>query len=357
MIEARIRHQQGDFTLELAFRSAGPVLGVFGRSGSGKTTLLHAIAGLIRPREAHVRVSGRTLSERPGRVWVPASERRIGLVPQEALLFPHLSTRRNLTYSPHCDARLRSAAARQILSVLRLEPLLERRPAELSGGEKQRVALGRALLARPELLLLDEPAASLDSELGRAVLALLLEAKRALEVPMIFVTHRPAELIALADDCLVLEQGRLVAQGAPLEVLARPRALGVARLAGVDNILRLEVLRHDEPGGLSWLDLGGAELATPYQPAAIGARVDIGLYAEDVILCLERPRAISARNALDCRVRSLEGIEREILVRLDVGGLELLARVTPSAQVALELAPGQALVALIKTTACHHLQS
>ncbi|MFT4537893.1 MAG: molybdate transport system ATP-binding protein [Planctomycetota bacterium] len=355
MIEALLRQTLGQFHLDVSFRSSGPVLGVFGQSGSGKTSLLHAIAGMLRPKEARLIVGGKTLVERPGSTWVPPDQRRIGFVPQEALLFPHLSTRDNLLYSPHIENGLNSSFAKELLSLLRLGPLLDRQPRDLSGGEKQRVALGRALLARPRLLLLDEPAASLDNELARGVLALLLEAKRVLEVPMIFVTHRPSELIALADDCVVLEEGRVVAQGAPMDVLSRPHATGVARLAGVDNLLRLQVHAHDETGGITLLALGSAELAVPFLDAELGEHVDVGIYAEDVILCLDRPTAISARNALDARVTALEGIDRERLVHLDVGGQNLLARVTPSAEAALGLRSDLKLVALIKTTACHLL--
>ncbi|MBZ0268139.1 ATP-binding cassette domain-containing protein, partial [bacterium] len=241
MLDLRVRHRFRDFTLDLELSSPGPVLGIFGPSGSGKTTLLHAVAGLLRPQRARISAAGRPVCELPGGAWVPPERRRLALVTQAPLLFPHRSVRANLAYAPGAAGRLDGTEGRRILDVLRIGPLLERSPEHLSGGERQRVALGRALLADPLLLLLDEPTSALDAELSRDVLGLLLQVKRELGVPMLFVTHRAPELLALAYDCAVLDAGRLVAQGAPVRVLQRPRALCVASLVGVDNLLRLPV--------------------------------------------------------------------------------------------------------------------
>lgn len=227
---ARIHHRFRGFVLDVEFDSPGPVLGVFGRSGSGKTTLLHALAGLFRPQRAEVRVFGETLDHRPGGTWLPPERRGLALVPQDPLLFPHLSTRRNLTYAPGAARELDGERGRRIVEVLRLGPLLERNSRTLSGGERQRVALGRALLSRPRLLLLDEPAASLDDELVHEVLALLVATKHALGVSMVFVTHRAAELRTIADDCLILDAGRVVAKGPPDDVLPRFPAPPLASL-------------------------------------------------------------------------------------------------------------------------------
>jgi molybdate transport system ATP-binding protein len=277
-------------------------------------------------------------------------------VTQDPLLFPNRSVRGNLGFAPAAARRLAGPAGRRVLEVLRLEPLLDRGVAHLSGGERQRVALGRALLADPELLLLDEPTSALDAELSRDVLGLLLQVKRELGVPMVFVTHRASELLALADDCAVLEAGRLAAQGPPVEVLKRPRALGVANLVGVDNLLRLPVLGHDEAGGLTLLDLGaGLRLAAPLCDAAPGSRVDVGLYADEILLCLEAPAGVSARNALACEVRSVDLVGHEVLAGLGVGEATLRARLTPAAARELGLAPGGRAVALIKTAAIHRL--
>ena len=218
-LEVHIRHHFPDFALELDFATAGPVLGVSGPSGSGKTTLLHAIAGLLRPQEARIAVQGETVCEQPRGAWLPPERRRLALVTQDPLLFPHRSVRGNLTFAPGARERLEGDYGEMVLEVLRIRPLLERGVGNLSGGERQRVTLGRALLADPQLLLLDEPTSALDAELAQEVLGLLLQIKRDLEVPMIFATHRTSELLTLTDDCLVLDAGRAVAQGPPAETL------------------------------------------------------------------------------------------------------------------------------------------
>jgi molybdate transport system ATP-binding protein len=324
MLEARIIHSQGRFTLDVDVASKGPVLGLFGASGCGKTTLLHCLAGLIKPREARIAVNTRVVCSRPGGTWVAPERRRIALVTQEPMLFPHLSVRRNLGYAPGAAAELESDTGWRIVDVLRLRPLLERRTAGLSGGEKQRVAIARALLSRPELLLLDEPTSALDAHLSRDILALLAQLKAEFKTPMVYVTHKAHELLGLADDCVVLEAGRVIAQGPPLEVLKRPRAIGVANLAGVDNLLRLPLERHDDEGGVSLLALGGGlRLAVPRTEAKSGEHVHVGIYADEVMLCLERPAGISARNALPAKVTALSPGGTEVLVDLRAGETDL----------------------------------
>lgn len=370
MLELRIAHRFPDFALALELASGGPALGIFGASGSGKTTLLHAIAGLFRPESGRIAVGGRVVFARGERrtgggsdaalesVWVPPERRRLALVTQDALLFPNRSVRGNLAFAPGAAARLDEPAGRRILEVLRIEPLLERRIEHLSGGERQRIAIGRALLADPSLLLLDEPTSALDAELSRDVLGLLMQVKQTLAVPMIFVTHRAAELLALADDCVVLEAGRVVAQGLPVEVLKRPRALGLASLVGVDNLLRVPVVGHDETGGVTLLGLGaGTTLAAPLCAVLIGNAVEVGFHADEVLICLEKPAGISARNALACEVVAIDRVGHEVLVGLSIGETSIRARITPAAAHELALEIGHRVVALVKTSAIHRLDA
>jgi len=355
-IAARIQHRVGAFSLDVEFASSGPVLGVFGASASGKTTLLHVLAGLAQPAKAEIRVGERLLCHRPGGVSVPPERRGLALVSQDPLLFPHRSVRDNLGYAPGAAQLLESEHGARILSVLRIAPLLERGVRNLSGGEKQRVALGRALLSDPKLLLLDEPTSSLDAELAREVLALLGDVKRELRTPMVFVTHKAAELLALADDCLVLENGRVAAQGAPLSVLQRPRATSVASLVGVDNLLRLRVHAHDVAAGVTLLEIGDAQtLAVPLSDEPPGSWEHVGFYADEILLCLELPKGLSARNALPARTLRLDAIGHEVLVELAVGEQRLRARVTPAAARELALREGCEVVAVIKTSSIHRL--
>jgi molybdate transport system ATP-binding protein len=219
---------RGGFRLQLAWSFAGSALGVCGPSGSGKTTLLHLLAGLIRPRRGRLVLDGVTLGDSSTRVHVPPHRRRIGLVFQHGHLFQHLSVESNLRYGerlvPRGEARIPFA---QVIELLELQPLLGRRPAGLSGGERQRVALGRALLAAPRLLLLDEPLASLDQRLKRQILPYLQRINRELQVPLIYVSHDLTELRLVTDQALILDQGRLLAQGSFEELRNHPEVYGM----------------------------------------------------------------------------------------------------------------------------------
>lgn len=355
MIEATIQHAFKGFSLDVKFKSDGTVLGIFGPSGCGKSTLLNAIAGFIKPDSASIAVNTRTLVQRPGGSYIKPERRKLAVVTQEALLFPNKNVRTNLTYAPGATSEIDSAHGWDIINVLRLKPLLDRAPNTLSGGEKQRVALGRALLSKPEMLLLDEPTSALDAELAREVLALLKAVKTELNTPMLFVTHKAGELMTLADDCIVLADGKLIAQGAPASVLQRPRALGVANLVGVDNILKLNVKSHDEVGGVTLLAFGVQTLAVPLNNAALGAPITIGVYADEIMLCLETPQGLSARNALNCTVVGIERIGHDVLVNMRTGDTVVKARLTPAAAEDLNVSIDDLVVAVIKTSACHLL--
>jgi molybdate transport system ATP-binding protein len=211
------------FVLEVDAELTRQVTGLFGPSGAGKTTILEVVAGLRRAESGVVELDGRVLAHGAAKIFVPARERRIGYVPQDGALFPHLSVRGNLLYGHHprgdADPRL---ALPHVVEVLEIGPLLERRIAGLSGGEKQRVALARALLSSPRLLLLDEPLAALDWELKERIVDYLRRVRRELGVPMLYVAHDAEEVQALCDEVIVIERGRVRATVAP-ERLLTPR--------------------------------------------------------------------------------------------------------------------------------------
>jgi molybdate transport system ATP-binding protein len=210
-----LRVERGDFRLELSARLERGATAIYGPSGAGKSTLLETIAGLERPRGGRVELDGRTLDD--GRVHVPPRDRRVGWVPQDGALFSHLTVRGNILYGVRGGA---PAGLARTLEVFELVPLLERRIGGLSGGELRRVALARALLVEPRLLLLDEPLAGLDRSRRERILPYLERLRAEFDVPLLYVSHEPDEIVALCDEMLVLDQGRLVAQGPPAAVLA-----------------------------------------------------------------------------------------------------------------------------------------
>lgn len=208
MITVAVRHRQGDFALDVAFETSARVVALFGPSGSGKTTLLNVIAGLVRPQAGFVRIDGQVLTDTETRIRVPPHRRRIGYVFQDARLFPHLTVRQNLLYgrwfAPKAE---RFAQAQEIVALLGIAPLLARKPTTLSGGEKQRVAIGRALLASPRLLLMDEPLASLDAARKAETLPYIERLRDELHVPIVYVSHSADEVERLASDVVRLDGG------------------------------------------------------------------------------------------------------------------------------------------------------
>jgi molybdate transport system ATP-binding protein len=212
-LEVAVRHRQGDFTLDVTFRSEARITALFGPSGSGKSTLLNAIAGLIEPEAARIVVDGRVLTDTASNIVEPVHRRRIGYVFQDARLFPHLSVSRNLRFgrwfTPQAD---RYGAVDEVVDLLGLRPLLARNPATLSGGEKQRVAIGRALLASPRLLLMDEPLASLDASRKAETLPYIERLRDELAIPIVYVSHSLDEVQRLTASIVRLEEGRLAAQ-------------------------------------------------------------------------------------------------------------------------------------------------
>jgi molybdate transport system ATP-binding protein len=220
MVLQDVRVPLAEFTLQADLELTAHVTGIFGPSGAGKTTLLDIIAGLRRPASALIRLDDQILTDTTGKVFVPPHRRGIGYVPQDLALFPHRSVRENLLYGHKPDAEASGPFSfGQVAEVLDIGGLTARRIGQLSGGEKQRVALGRALLSAPRLLLLDEPLASLDARLKERILPYLRRVRETFTIPILHVSHDVKEMAALCDEVLVIEEGRIVRRGAPAEVL------------------------------------------------------------------------------------------------------------------------------------------
>ena len=347
MLELAVELPLARFPLRVEARLAAPTTVVMGPSGAGKTSLLEALAGLRSGARGRIVAGGRVLLDSVNGTRLPPEARRVGYVPQDAGLFPHLTALENVRFG----ARGRGDAVDTAIETLEIRPVLDRRPAVLSGGERQRVALARALASGPELLLLDEPLAGLDPGLRERVLPYLLRVREQWRVPMLYVTHNVGEALALGGEVLLLEQGRVVAQAPPLELLAAP-ALAAAGGDGLENLLAGRVASHDPRAGVTHVELpGGPRLSIPLLASApAGGRVTLCVRAEDVLLATAEPHGISARNVCGASVLSLTESGHDVLVRcrLQDGG-QWLVRLTSGASAELQLREGLAVWLAVKT--------
>lgn len=350
-LEVAIRHRLGAFALDVDFAAPGGVTVLFGRSGSGKTSVVSAIAGLLRPEAGHVRLEGRTLFDSSAGIDVPAHRRRTGTVFQEHRLFPHLSVRGNLDYARRVTGRRGSATLADTAEMLGIGHLLDRRPGALSGGEAQRVAIGRALLSAPEILLMDEPLASLDAARRAEILPYLERLRDHAGLPILYVSHDLSEVARLASHLVVMEDGTVVRAGAPDALMADPGLVHLMGLRQAGAVLSATVAGHAEDG-VSELVISGGRLFLPRIEAAPGTRLRVRILAQDVMLALEPPRAISALNVLPVEIRELRfGGGPGVTAQLSAGDDMLLARITRRSAEALGLAVGTRCYAVLKSVA------
>jgi len=350
-LRVQVSHSFGAFKLDVGFEAPAGVTALFGRSGSGKTSVINAVAGLISPDAGRIQLDDTVLLDTERRISVPVHQRRLGYVFQEGRLFPHLSVRQNLNYGHWFAPRGPAAEFDHVVGMLGIEGLLERRPGGLSGGEKQRVAIGRALLANPRLLLMDEPLAALDEERKAEILPYLERLRGETDIPVLYVSHSMAEVARLATTLVLMDNGRVIRSGPAHEVLSDPEnvpALGV-RSAGAS--LQATVSAQEEDG-LTRLEASAGPLFLPRVEAPIGARLSIRILAQDVILSRTRPEGLSALNILPATVTAVRlGEGPGAVIQLRAGDDLLLARITRRSAHVLELAPGAACFAVIKSVA------
>ena len=328
---------------------------VFGPSAAGKTTLLNSIAGLEKPDIGKISIADIIFFDSERGTEMPVERRKIGYVLQDLALFPHMTAEKNVAYAlagrPQREREQRTAA---ILEWFRIAHLGPRKPAEISGGERQRVALARALVTGPRVLLLDEPLAGLDVATKSKILGDLRDWNREQRIPVVYVTHHRDEVFALGERVIVLEDGRVAAQGTPHQVMTAPRQEMVAQPAGFENIFEAVVEALDEGRGTMTCRLADSrvELETPLVRAEIGSHVRIGIRAGDVLLGTVQPYGLSARNVIPGGIVSLE--QRDVIVSAKVDcGVEIEVHLTLAARDALELQPGGEVWLILKTHSCH----
>lgn len=350
-LSVQLHHRQGAFTLDATFQASPGITALFGRSGAGKTTILRAVAGLLRPDAGRITLDDTVLLDRAQHQALPAHRRRLGVIFQEARLFPHLSVRQNLGYGRWLSPdRMPGHERDRIIEMLGLGPLLDRRPSGLSGGETQRVAIGRALLSKPRLLLADEPLAALDDARKAEILPYFEMMRDELAVPILYVSHATPEVARLATTVVALRDGAVLRQGTAAEVLSDPRVAPRRDTALGADIIATVAAHTDD--GLTELRAGDVPILIPRTDRAIGAQVRIHIAAHDVILARDQPHGLSALNVLPCRVETLRfGDGPQTNVSLSCGAIRLEARVVRRSIDALALAPGARCFAVIKTVA------
>lgn len=351
MLDLHVIKQQGDFRVDTAFASPGVgVTALFGRSGAGKTSVVNMVAGLVRPDRGYIKVNGRVLFDSEKGIHAPPEKRRMGYIFQDGRLFPHLSVKSNLTFgmrlTPEAERRVDFEAVVELLGIVHL---LDRRPARLSGGEKQRVAIGRALLTTPSLLLMDEPLASLDRKRKAEVLPFLSLLCSEFAIPILYVSHSIEEILNLADRIVLMDEGRVIASGPIEELMNRS---GLRHLIGAEDLgTVLATMVEDHEDGLTRLRFPGGVLWVPKVDASHGSRVKVLIAARNVAIALQRPRETSVQNIFRGRVQGIDGSPGELVdVRMDIG-CPLFARITPRALHALDLYPGKAVFAMVKSVA------
>jgi molybdate transport system ATP-binding protein len=359
MIDLSCRLGLFSFTLEVELALAGKVTAVLGPSGAGKTTLLEVIAGLRSHVEGHASIDGELVLDSERHLELPPEKRRIGYVPQEPSLFPHLDVASNVRYGMRAVSAEASRKVEETLDMLEIAHLSTRFPRTLSGGEAQRVALARALVTSPRWLLLDEPLAALDVELRHRILPYLLRIRDEAKIPMIYVTHHIGEALVLADEAVVLRGGRVQATGPVRYVLTPKVVTSVRGDATFENVVRGVIVDVDAEAGTARLaPLNGAgredPVATPSLTVpASGVRKDapamFRVASEDVLLLSGAPSGISARNVFAARVTHVETLGTDVLVRLESGGIEWRALITLAAVRDLAIAKGGELIVAIKT--------
>jgi molybdate transport system ATP-binding protein len=360
-LDVDIYLKQGRFLLDTQFKCFESALGIFGPSGCGKSTLFRAIAGLVHPNGGHIILNGETLFDASRRIFVPPHQRNIGLVFQDARLFPHWSVEQNLRAGECLKERIKGRPFdySDIIDLLNIGHLVHRSVADLSGGEKQRIAIGRTLLAHPKLLLLDEPVTGLDISLKMQILPFLARIHQHLKIPMILISHDLGEVLQLTDQLLLMRDGSTVGYG-PLDKLAQtPATLQELRGANLTNLISVRIKEHKKSRGITQLEVPknpalriGMELD---EKLTIGKEINIGIAANQIALAAKRIDSISMQNQLPGQVLKIVHASDRSICHVETDAGILFAEITPGTEQDLKLAEGSPIWALFKSMSIQRL--
>src|SRR5579862_5608893 len=359
-IHKRHASKDHDFVLDVSFTAAPGFTILFGASGAGKTTLLDCIAGLSMPDSGRIYIGDRGWFDSAKNLEIPTAQRRTGYVFQTLALFPHMTVEQNVGYGlSHLPQAQRAKRVDSILQALHIAQLARRRAREISGGESQRTALARTLVTDPQILLLDEPIAALDAPTKSQIIDDLREWNRAHSIPILYVTHSREEVFALGERVLVLDAGRILAQGTPHEVMTAPLQETVAQLVGFENVFDsvVEAVRPERGTMNCRINGNGGPLVleTPLVRGGVGASLRVGIRAGDILLATAPPVGLSARNVIPGRIHSLS--QRDVMISARVRcRVEMEVHLTLAARDSLQLEPGQEVWLVIKTHSCHLMQ-
>lgn len=339
------------FALGVNFSIPSGITMLFGASGSGKSTLLRCVAGLLRPDSGQIKIGDQMLFDSDARIDLPARERKVGFLFQNLALFPHLSVLKNIEYGlDGLDPAGRQQRTESILKSFRVAGLRNHKPSEISGGERQRVALARALVTDPHVLMLDEPLSALDYATQSQIIEDLRAWNAAHRIPILYVTHSQREVFALGERVVVLQDGKILSQGTPQEVLEAPTYESLAQLAGFENFFHATVLSLNTGSGTMCCRLDGAdtEVEVPLSRVVVGSRIRIAIRAGDILIAGEFPRALSARNVIPARIIGLRREGAMVIAEMDAGRA-FEVHLTPGACESLGLKPEQRVWLVIKT--------
>jgi molybdate transport system ATP-binding protein len=362
LLKARSGRKQSSFALDVAVEIPPGITIVFGPSGAGKSTLLDCIAGLLKPDSGQIEIGGEVLLDVEGCIDVRPAKRKIAYVFQTLALFPHMTVEQNVGYGlADIPVTERAVQVRAMLEAFQVEQLAKRKADEISGGERQRVALARSLATSPRVLLLDEPLTALDEGLKKSIMEDLRRWNAAQNIPILYVTHSRAEVDALGERVIVLDQGKIISTGTPHDVLDAPRRSSLAQASGFENLFSGVVTELREADGVMRVQLvhGGCEIETPLGHAAAGTSIKLAIRAGDILLATERPYGLSARNVIAGRIISLDQRGTMFVAQVEAdadGAVVFTVHLTLGAKRALELEIDRPVWLVIKTHSCHVLE-
>jgi len=360
MFEARIKIQLGSeredpFVIDVEIEGSDGINILFGHSGAGKTSILHAIAGILTPDEGLIVSDGKIYFDSAAGVCLPVEQRRIGYVFQDRLLFPHLTAEQNILYGiRNCERHSARRRVRDLLSMLGIEKTARCYPAELSGGEQQRIALARALASEPSIMLLDEPLSAVDVATRTRLLEEISSIQKQSGIPFLYVTHNHSEAVRLGDVMYVVDEGRIVQKGTPLGIFNAPRSAPVAKVVGTENVFVGEIVGHKPQDGITFIDLGSCSLEATYNNLPVASRATVGIRSEDIIISRECLTQTSARNVLKGYIRRIikDADKTELVISC---GVDFKVSITPATIRILELVVGAEIYMLIKARSIHFL--